>query len=61
MCMFPSPENCFDVSSFFDSLLSNFYDFYEYQKLSLSFICGDCNNRCGELDDFIAGVDSVGT
>ena len=58
VCYLP-PENSsrqFDVNEFYEHLLVNMY---QYQKEGLIYICGDFNSRCGELDDFIAGVDHV--
>ena len=58
VCYLP-PENSsrhFDVNAFYEHLLVNMY---QYQKDGLIYICGDFNSRCGELDDFIAGVDNV--
>jgi len=58
VCYLP-PENSSrhsDVNSFFDTLLENMY---EYQNKGTAFICGDLNSRCGENEDFIAGVDSI--
>ena len=45
-----------DVNTYFDSLLT---DIYKYQNLGSIFICGDFNARCGELEDFISGVDHI--
>ena len=45
-----------DFFFFFDNLLS---DFYQFQNTGVVFICGDFNSRCGELEDFIAGVDNI--
>ena len=58
VCYLP-PENSsrrVDVNEFFDNLLS---DFYQFQNMGLVFISGDFNSRCGELEDFIAGVDNI--
>ena len=58
VCYLP-PENSsrrVDVNDFFDNLLS---DFYQFQNMGLVFISGDFNSRCGELEDFIAGVDNI--
>ena len=41
---------------FFDNLLTSIYN---YQNEGVIFICGDFYCRCGDLDDFIAGVDKV--
>ena len=56
VCYLP-PENSsrqFNVDSFYDHLLTCVY---EYQNDGYIYICGDFNSRCGELDDFIIGVD----
>ena len=58
VCYLP-PENSsrrIDVNLYFDSLLA---DIYKYQKIGNIFICGDFNSRCGDLDDFISGVDCI--
>ena len=58
VCYLP-PENSsrpFDVNAFYEHLLVNIY---QYQKEGIIFICGDFNSRCGELDDFIVGVDNI--
>ena len=58
VCYLP-PENSsrrIDVNAFFDSLLS---DFYVFQNIGKPFIFGDFNSRCGDLEDFIAGVDDI--
>ena len=58
VCYLP-PENSsrrVDVNEFFDNLLS---DLYQFQNFGLCFICGDFNGRCGDLEDFIAGVDNI--
>ena len=58
VCYLP-PENYFrqaDVHAFFDNLLTSIYN---YQNEGVIFICGGFNSRCGDLDDFIAGVDKV--
>ena len=43
-----------DVYEFYDNLLANIYQF---QDMGLLYICGDFNSRCGDNDDFIAGVE----
>ena len=58
VCYLP-PENSsryFDVNNFFDNLLS---DIYKYQNEGIMYVCGDFNSRCGDLDDFIRGVDCI--
>ena len=58
VCYLP-PENSsrrIDVNTFFDSLLT---DIYKYQNQGSIFIRGDPNARCGELEDFISGVDYI--
>lgn len=58
VCYLP-PENSSrqtDVNALFDQLLTSIYN---YQNDGDIFICGDFNSRCGDLDDFIAGVDDV--
>ena len=41
-------------SVYFDTLLA---DIYTYQNLGIMFICGDFNGRCGNLEDFINGIE----
>lgn len=58
VCYLP-PENSsrhFDVNSFYDHLLTGVY---QYQNIGSLYVCGDFNSRCGELDDFIVGVDHL--
>ena len=58
VCYLP-PENSsrrVDVNTFFDTLL---VIMYAYQNLGSILICGDFNGRCGDLEDFIPGVDSI--
>ena len=58
VCYLP-PENSsrfIDVNTFYDSLLT---DIYKYQGQGILFVCGDFNSRCGDLDDFIRGIDKV--
>ena len=58
VCYLP-PENSSrstDANIFFDTLLT---DLYNYQNLGTVFICGDFNGRCGNLEDFISGVDNI--
>ena len=56
VCYLP-PENSSrqeDVLSFYDNLLA---DIYQYQSLDTVCIFGDLNSRCGDLKDYIEGVD----
>lgn len=58
VCYLP-PENSsrrIDVNSFYDNLLTGIY---RNQNEGTVFICGDFNSRCGDLDDFINGVDNI--
>ena len=59
VCYLP-PENSsrriVDVHEFFDNLLA---DFYVFQNNGTPFIFGDFNSRCGDLEDFIAGIDGI--
>ena len=58
VCYLP-PENSsrrIDVNEFFDNLIS---DFYVFQSTGTPLICGDFNSRCGDLKDFIAGIDDI--
>ena len=58
MCYLPTENSsrAFDVNGFYDTLLA---DIYNYQNDGLIYVCGDFNSRCGDLDDFIRGVDDV--
>ena len=56
VCYLP-PENSSrqeDVLCFYDDLLA---DIYQYQSLGTVCIFGDLNSRCGDLKDYIEGVD----
>ena len=58
VCYVP-PENSsrfFDINKFYDSLLSYIY---KYQNEGTLYVCGDFNSSCGDLDDFIRGIDDV--
>ena len=45
-----------DAQSFYDCLLTSVY---RYQNDGELFICGDFNSRCGDMQDFIEGVDDI--
>ncbi len=45
-----------DAHAFVDALLAGIY---EYQNNGTVLICGDFNSRCGDIDDFITGVDEL--
>ena len=45
-----------NVQEFYDNLLSQVY---MYQNGGNFYICGDFNSRCGDMDDFVEGVDEV--
>ena len=58
VCYLP-PKNTtrpIDPCKFYDTLLSNIYDYQEKGPIS---ICGDFNSRCGDESDFIDGIDSI--
>jgi len=58
VCYLP-PEHFFwhaDANIFYNNLLQ---DVYELQNKGLIGICGDLNSRCGNNDDFIAGIDNI--
>ena len=40
-------------------VLHSWANIYQFQDMSLIYICSDFNSRCGDNDDFIAGVDNV--
>jgi hypothetical protein len=44
------------IYAFYDHLLACIY---QYQKEGTIYVYGDLNSRCGDLDDFIVGVDNV--
>ena len=46
----------FDSNYFFERLLT---DICSFQGSGMIHLCGDFNSRCGNLDDFIAGVDDI--
>jgi hypothetical protein len=57
VCYLP-PENsprAVNAAAFFDNLLTGIYE----QQNDPLFICGDLNSRCGDILDFIAGIDEV--
>ena len=58
VCYLPPENSCrqADVNAFYDQLLASLY---KYQNDGTVFICGDLNSRCGDLDDFIVGVDDI--
>ena len=58
VCYLPPTESTrnIDANDFYDSLLSQVH---VYGKESTFFLCGDFNSRCGDMDDYIAGVDKV--
>ena len=61
MCVFviyhqTIPPGILMYTTFFNTLTSQIYTF---QEMSSVFICGDFNSRTSNLDDYIAGVDSV--
>jgi len=59
VCYLP-PENstrAVDVCEYLDTLL---FQVYEYQKSGSVTVCGDFNSRCGNIPDFIEGVDTIG-
>lgn len=45
-----------DAQSFYDCLLTNIY---QYQNDGMYFICSDFNSRCGDMLDYIEGVDDI--
>ena len=45
-----------DAQKFYDCLLTNIY---EYQNQGKIFICGYFNSRCGDIVDFIEGIDDL--
>ena len=51
MCLL-SPEE------FYDTLLYQSHTYYNC-KDELLYICGDFNGRCGNLEDYIAGIDHI--
>jgi exonuclease III len=58
VCYLP-PENstrAVNPVEFYDTLLTGIY---EQQDDGVIYICGDLNSRCGDMLDFIVGVDDV--
>ncbi len=58
VCYLP-PENStrhVDASDFFDTLLLQIHN---YHVDDITYVCGDFNGRCGNLLDYVEGVDSV--
>jgi hypothetical protein len=57
VCYLP-PENSVhhDALQLYTTQLEQFYS---YQNMGSTYICGDVNSRCGDLQDFIAGVDDI--
>ena len=56
----PPPLNSsrqIDALKFYDCHLANIY---EYQNHGRIFICGNLNGRCGDMVDFIEGIDDLG-
>ena len=45
-----------NANDFFDNLL---FQISQYQDLGAFYICGDFNARCGDMSDFIEGVDHL--
>ena len=45
-----------DPGEFYDTLL---FQIHNYCKDAFFYLCGDFNRRCGDLEDFIARVDSI--
>ena len=45
-----------DAQKFFDCLLANIFELQNDGKM---FICGDFNSRCGDMLDFIQGIDDI--
>ena len=46
----------YEGEAFYSNLM---FKFYEYQNEGGVIICGDFNSRCGDEQDYIAGVDSI--
>ena len=45
-----------NASDYFDNLL---FHISQYQEMGTFYICGDFNARCGDMSDFIEGVDCL--
>ena len=45
-----------DLGEFYDTLR---FQIHSHCKCDCFYLCGDFNSRCGDLRDFIAGVDSI--
>ena len=58
ICYLPPSDSTrnIDPGEFYDTLL---FQIHSYCKDDFFYLCGDFNGRCGDLEDFIAGVDSI--
>ena len=58
ICYLPPSDSTrnIDLGEVYDTLL---FQIHKYCKEDFFYICGDFNSRCGDLEDFIAGVDSI--
>ena len=57
VCYLPPQASAYNDSLvFYTKLLEQVY---MYQKIGKLYICGDLNARCGDIQDFIEGVDNV--
>lgn len=61
MCMSSATRKLFSIfwcNSFFDQFLGNIYEL-QNDGTGIIFKSGDFNSRCGDLEYFISGVDSI--
>ena len=57
VCYLPPQASAYNDSlDFYTKLLEQVY---MYQNIGKLYICGDFNARCGDIQDFIEGVDNV--
>ena len=58
VCYLPPSDSTrnIDHGEFYDTLL---YQSFSHCNDELFYICGDFNGRCGDLEDYIAGVDCI--
>ena len=58
ICYLPPSDSTrnIDPGDFYDTLL---FQIHSHCKGDFCYHCGDFNSRCGDLEDFNAGVDSI--
>ena len=58
VCYLPPSDSTrnIDHGDFYDTLL---FQIHTYCKDDFFYVCGDFNSRCGNLEDYIAGIDLI--